>query len=191
MPTWLEELAERIGARPAVRLSEAERLRPAALLVPLQVQSGELRVVLIRRADSPLQHAGQLAFPGGEREVGDEDEVATALRKADEELGIAPDTVMVLGQLDEFCTPSGFSIAPVVGVLPSSVEPVPHADEVEAVVRLPLLYLANPALIEEQEVIVAGLPIRSPIFHYPAHRIWGATARILADLLSRLGLMPG
>jgi 8-oxo-dGTP pyrophosphatase MutT (NUDIX family) len=186
---WFEELGERIGSRPVLRLSEPEGLRPAAVLVPLQLEAGALWVVLIRRSDTMSQHAGQLAFPGGGREEGDEDEVATALREAHEEVGLAPDTVMVLGYLDEVVTSSGFAVAPVVGAVPAGAELTPHAGEVEAVVRMPLLYLANPALVEEQVLEIGGRRVRSPIFHYRSHRIWGATARILADLLSRLGLL--
>jgi 8-oxo-dGTP pyrophosphatase MutT (NUDIX family) len=191
MPAWFDEVAERIARRPVARVAETAGLRPAAVLVPFQVEGGELQVILIRRGDDLPRHAGQYAFPGGAREEGDDDDVATALREAQEEIGIAPESVMLLGHLDEAITSSGFVVAPVVGALPSGIEVRPVGGEVAAVERLPLRYLASPELIEEQEEAHGATRLRSPLFHYRAHRISGATARILADLLARLGLLAG
>ncbi len=190
MPAWFEELAERLATRPIVRLQQAAGLRPAAVLVPLHVQAGEIWVVLIRRSDGSPQQQGQPVFPGAERADGDEDEVATALRGAHDEIGVRPGAVMVLGHLDEVSTPAGIAVAPVVGAIPSSVDLQKHGDGVAAVVRVPLLYLARPELVEEQEEVHGPLRVRSPILHYRGHRVWGETARILADLLSRLDLAP-
>jgi 8-oxo-dGTP pyrophosphatase MutT (NUDIX family) len=191
VPAWFDEVAERVASRPAARLPEAGELRPAAVLVPLQVRAGEIWVILIRRSEAVPRHAGQVAFPGGAREEGDDDEVANALREAGEELGIPAGAVMVLGHLDEVGTSSGFAVAPVVGALPSDVEPRPAGGEVAAVVQAPLRYLASPELVEEHEEVRRGVRVVSPVFHYRGLRIAGATAHILADLLARLGLMAG
>jgi 8-oxo-dGTP pyrophosphatase MutT (NUDIX family) len=191
VPAWFDEVAERVASRPAARIPEPGSLRPAAVLVPLQVQAGEIWVILIRRSEALPRHAGQYEFPGGAREEGDEDEVANALRSAGEALGIPAEAVMVLGHLDEIGTSSGLAVAPVVGALPSDVEPRPTGGEVAAVVRAPLRYLASPELVEEQEEVHRGVRVLSPVFHYRGLRIAGATARILADLLARLGLMAG
>ena len=157
-----------------------------AVLVPLDVAAGQLRVLLTRRTDSLPQHAGQLSSPGGAREDGDEDEVATALRETHEELGIAPPVVVVLGQLNDVWTPSGFLISPVVGAIPYPLTVRPASEEAEAVVQVPFTYLANPEALEEQELEIAGERVVSPVYHYRDHRIWGATARILADLVGWL-----
>jgi len=89
-------------------------------------------------------------------------------------------------------TPTGFLISPVVGAIPHPLSVHPASDEVEAVVQVPFSYLANPELVEEQEAVTAGEKLVSPVFHYRDHRIWGATARILADLIGRLtgGVAP-
>jgi len=183
---WLEEVERLLGAAPVRRRAESDGLVVAAVLVPLYVAAGQLWVLLTRRTDSLPQHGGQVAFPGGVREEGDENEVATALREAHEELGINPSQVVVLGQLDDVCTPSGFLISPVVGAIPHPLTVRPASGEVEAVVQVPFSYLANPEVVEEQELEIAGERVISPIYHYRSHRIWGAAARILADLIGRL-----
>jgi len=160
------------------------------VLVPLYVAGGSLWVVLTRRSRSLPNHGGQYAFPGGVRQDGDEDEVATALREAGEELGLDPSVVLMLGQLDDVLTPTGFAISPVVGALPYPLVLRPSAEEVEAVVPVPFAYLANPEATETEELVVAGERIASPVFHYRGHRVWGATARIVSDLVSRLSGAP-
>jgi len=183
---WLEEVERLLGARPIIRRRQEPGLKPAAVLVPLYVAAGELWVLLTRRSDSLPLHAGQVSFPGGAREEGDEDEVATALREVREELGIDPAVVMVLGQLDDVWTPSGFVVSPVVGALPHPLEIKPAGAEVEAVLRIPFSTLANPQLVEYQELPLDGELILSPVYHYHGQRVWGATARVIADLVSRI-----
>lgn len=182
---WFEEVARRLAARPVRRIRMADAV-PAAVLVPLYVAGGELWVLLTRRADHLLHHPGQYAFPGGARDDGDSDEVATALREANEELGIPGESVMVLGHLDDLLTVTGFVISPVVGALPYPHQLKPDPREVAAVVPVPFSVIGNPLVIEEQEFTWQGERVRSPVLHYGPHRIWGATARILQDLLERL-----
>ena len=189
---WLEEVQRLLASAPVRRKPAGNRLVASAVLVPLYVAAGELWVLLTRRADTLPEHAGEYAFPGGVRADGDEDEVATALRETHEELGIAPSLVVVLGQLSDVWTPTGFLISPVVGAIPHPLSVEPASDEVGAVVRVPFSCLANPEVAEEQEVVINGEKLVSPVFHYRNHRIWGATARILADLIGRLtgGVAP-
>ncbi len=183
---WLEEVQRLLAAVPVRRKAESNGLVVAAVMVPLYVAAGQLWVLLTQRTDSLPQHGGQVAFPGGAREEGDENEVATALREAHEELGIDPSHVVVLGQLNDVWTPSGFLISPVVGAIPYPLMVRPASEEVEAVVQVPFSYLAKPEVVEEEELEIAGERLASPIYHYGSHRIWGATARILADLIGRL-----
>jgi len=175
-----------LAAAPVRRKPAHEGFVATAVLVPLDVAAGQLWMLLTRRTDSLPQHAGQLSSPGGAREDGDEDEVATALRETHEELGIAPPVVVVLGQLNDVWTPSGFLISPVVGAIPYPLTVRPASEEAEAVVQVPFTYLANPEALEEQELEIAGERVVSPVYHYRNHRIWGATARILADLVGWL-----
>jgi 8-oxo-dGTP pyrophosphatase MutT (NUDIX family) len=183
---WLEEVQRLLAAVPVRRKAESNGLVVAAVMVPLYVAAGQLWVLLTQRTDSLPQHGGQVAFPGGVREEGDENEVATALREAHEELAIDPSHVVVLGQLNDVWTPSGFLISPVVGAIPYPLMVRPASEEVEAVVQVPFSYLAKPEVVEEEELEIAGERLASPIYHYGSHRIWGATARILADLIGRL-----
>ncbi|MFI5167396.1 MAG: NUDIX hydrolase [Thermoanaerobaculales bacterium] len=183
---WLEEVERRLTARPVRRRSPEEGLTRAAVLVPVYVNLGELWLLLTRRAKALPHHAGQMAFPGGACEEADEDEIDTALREAHEELGLEPATVMVLGQLDDVWTPSGFVISPVVGALPFPLKITPSDDEIESVVQIPFRTLTNPQLVEFQDLLVDGEVIRSPMFHYHGDRVWGATARVIADLVGRL-----
>ncbi len=183
---WFDEVRRLLEERPSRRLPPVEGLAQSAVLVPLYVADGRLWVLLTRRNASLPHHAGQYSFPGGVREPGDADDVATALRESREELGIDPGTVMVLGRLDDIRTPTGYQIAPVVGALPYPFAMAPAEEEVEAVVPVPYAYLANPEMVEEQEFVVDGRRVTAPVFHYRGHRVWGATARMLADLVERL-----
>ncbi len=184
---WFDLIGRALAARPVQRQGAVEGLTAAAVLVPLFVADGNLWLLLTRRSDSLPHHAGQVSFPGGAREAGDADDVATALRETHEELGIAPASVVVLGRLNDVRTPTGFVISPVVGALARGWPLRPKRDEVESVVPVPFTTLADPALVEEQELVIGAVRVRSPIFHYRGHRVWGATARIIADLVDRLG----
>jgi 8-oxo-dGTP pyrophosphatase MutT (NUDIX family) len=189
---WLEEVERLLAAAPVLRRPLAKGYVPSAVLVPLYVAAGQLWVLLTRRTDAMPVHAGQVAFPGGVREEADEDEVAAALREAHEEIGLDPSSVVVLGHLNDVQTPTGFLISPVVGAIPFPLKVRPASEEVDAVVQIPFAYLSNPLVVEEQELEIAGEKVVSPVYHYRNHRIWGATARILADLIGRLtGGVPG
>ncbi len=188
MPIWLDDVERLLARAPIGRFApDAPGLR-AAVLVPLFVDGGSLWVLFIRRSGAVGHHPGQIAFPGGGRDERDEDEVATALRETREELGIEPGQVMILGHLSDVMTSSGYLVSPVVGAIPWPVSLKIADSEVEAVIRLPLVAFGSPSLVEEMEVIVAGRPLASPVFHYGQTRIWGATARIIVDLVERLSL---
>lgn len=189
--SWIIELRERLGSPAPRRLATrgAGDARRAAVLVPLFVDSGELWTLLTRRAESLPSHRGQVAFPGGGRETG-EDPWRAALREADEEIGLEPKTVVRLGELDELGTPSGYRIVPCVGAIPRPFEPTPDPSEIDEVFSVPVSALANPRLIEDREVLVNGQRRTLRLYHVGRHLIWGVTARILQNLLERLGV-PG
>ncbi len=132
-------------------------------------------------------HRGQVAFPGGGRETG-EDPWQAALRESEEEIGLPPRFVLRLGQLDEVGSPAGFRIVPCVGVIPNAFEAQANPDEIDEVFAIPVSALANPQLIEDREVILNGRPRMLRLYHVGRHLIWGVTARILQNLLERLGL---
>lgn len=187
MSSWIVDLQARLSTPPPQRLRPSER-RPAAVLVPLFVDAGELWVLLTRRSEALPQHRGQIAFPGGGRELG-EDAWAAALRESDEEIGLAPNQVLQLGLLDEAVTPSGFTILPCVGAIPAGFRPTPNG-EIAEVFAIPLSAMANPRLIEHRRIRVDGRSRDLLVYHVGSRQIWGLTARILANLLERLGIAP-
>jgi 8-oxo-dGTP pyrophosphatase MutT (NUDIX family) len=163
----------------------------ASVLVPL-VQRDELTVLLTQRTEHLTDHAGQISFPGGRAESYDADEVATALREAQEEIGLDPSVVEVLGRLPIYTTGSGFIVTPVVGLLPPDQPLAPDPNEVAEVFEVPLSFLMNPAHHRRHQVDVEGLrrEFLSMAWHGPGHRhheerryfIWGATAAMLRNL---------
>ncbi|MCB1007454.1 MAG: CoA pyrophosphatase, partial [Acidobacteria bacterium] len=157
------------------------------VLVPLYVEGGELWALLTRRAENLPHHRGQIAFPGGGRETG-EDPWAAALRESSEEIGLLPQAVLRLGELDEVATPSGFTIVPCVGAIPATFRAEANPDEIDEVFAAPISALAHPNLVEDREVRINGKRRVLRIYHVGRHKIWGVTARILQNLLARLGV---
>jgi 8-oxo-dGTP pyrophosphatase MutT (NUDIX family) len=184
--SWIQELRERL-ASPAPRRLPPSDSRQAAVLVPLYVEAGDLWTLLTRRAESLPHHRGQVAFPGGGRETG-EDLWAAALRESEEEIGLVPRTVLRLGQLDEVGSPAGFRIVPCVGAIPQGFEARPNPAEIDEVFAVPVSALANPQLVEDREVVVNGRRRTIRLYHVGRHLIWGLTARVLQNLLDRLGI---
>lgn len=187
--SWILELRGRLSSPPPRRLSPSD-LRQAAVLVPLYVDAGELWTVLTKRTDTLPSHRGQIAFPGGARDLG-EDPWGAALREAQEEVGLEPGKVLRLGELDEGETPAGFRIIPCVGAIPYPYEARPNEAEIAEVFNLPLTAFANPRLVEERTVELDGRRRQIRIYHVGNRQIWGLTARILQNLLVRVGLESG
>ena len=179
-----DRLRARLAERPAQKL-RIEPFAEAAVLVPL-IGRGEARslVFTARPAEMPT-HGGQISLPGGKRDAGDADLRATALREAAEELGIEPPAVDVLGMLDDVATPLGFVITPVVGWLDDPPHFCPHAREVEAVLEIDLETLAR-GHRDAGERVVRGRTYRLHEYHAAGRVIWGATARIVHQLLELL-----
>ena len=160
--------------------------RQAAVLVPLFVDgAGAAHAVFtVRRADM-RRHAGEISFPGGRRDPGDADLRTTALREADEELGLPAAGVELLGALQPTPTfVTGYAIYPFVGLIEPGFAWVPQEREVAAVLELPLA--AVRAGHRRRRLVRRGMPFRTDAYEAGGHLIWGATARIVADLLDRV-----
>ncbi len=128
----------------AARLAGA-RQRPAAVLCGLVERHPGINVVLTRRTQHLARHAGQIAFPGGRADREDPSLLAAALREAEEEIGLRPDRVHVIGTLDQYLTSTGFRVTPFVGAIDPAWHPVPDPNEVEEVFEVPLDFLMDPA----------------------------------------------
>lgn len=158
----------------------------AAVLVALAVEHGELMAVLTERRADLRRHAGEISFPGGRRDEGDVDLVATALREAHEEIGLPPEAVEVIGALQPTPTiATGYAVYPFVGLIEPGQTWELSPREVAEVLELPLAALS--AGYGRRRLIRRGIPIRTDTYVVDDRLIWGATARILADLFDRLG----
>jgi len=186
--SWILEVRSRLASPPPLRLPVSEA-RPAAVLVPMYIDAGQLWLLLTRRSADLPHHRNQIAFPGGGRELGEEIWEA-ALRETSEELGIEPRNVVRLGELDEVTTPSGYRIVPCVGAIPWPTETRPSPAEIEEVFSVPLLAFSNPMLIEERSVVLDGQERTIRIYHIGTRQIWGLTALIVHNLMARLGTEP-
>jgi 8-oxo-dGTP pyrophosphatase MutT (NUDIX family) len=186
--SWILEIRNRLSSPPPRRLAASD-LRQASVLVPLYVDAGELWTVLTKRTDDLPTHRGQIAFPGGGREL-KEDPWAAALREVEEEIGLDPKRVLPLGMLDEGETPAGFRVIPCVGAIPFPYETRPNTGEIAEVFSLPLTAFSNPRMVEERPVKINGVERLVLVYHIGNRQIWGLTARILQNLLVRLGLEP-
>jgi 8-oxo-dGTP pyrophosphatase MutT (NUDIX family) len=155
----------------------------AAVLVPLYEHDGAVHAVFTKRRDDLRKHAGEISFPGGRQDAG-EHLVTTALREAEEEIGLPPDAVEVIGALQPTPTiATGYAVYPFVGVIEHGHEWRPSAGEVDFVLELSLDDLR--AGYGRKRLLRRGLPFRTDVYCVGDHLIWGATARILGDLLDR------
>jgi 8-oxo-dGTP pyrophosphatase MutT (NUDIX family) len=156
----------------------------AAVLIPLYEQGGGLHAVFTKRPADMRRHAGEISFPGGRRDEGEELR-DTALREAEEEIGLAPAQVQVVGALPPTGTiVTNYSVYPFVGLTGSGNVFRPNPIEVDQIVELSLADLLNG--FERKRLIRRGVPIKTDTYTVGAHLIWGATARILGTLLERL-----
>lgn len=168
--------------------AEIARIRDAGVLIGV-VDRGmpdDLNVVLTLRPDTMANHAGQVAFPGGKVDAGDKDAVAAALREAEEEVGLSPDAVKLIGRTQTYVTGTGFRITPVIGLLDPGFTARPDPYEVADVFETPLSFLMNPANHEWKETRWRGADRRYLAMSHEGRYIWGVTAGVVHALYERL-----
>ena len=190
MPLSTGALRQEIGGvllpTQAVEGIRARGSTRAGVLVALYLDGDELHAVFTRRRDDLRRHPGEISFPGGRQDEGDADLSATALREAHEEIGLAPDAVEVLGALQPTSTiATGYAVYPFVGLIEPGQEWTLSAREVAQVLELSLTDVRDG--YDRRRLVRRGLPIRTDTYLVGEHLIWGATARILSDLLDRIG----
>lgn len=140
------------------------------------------QVVLTVRSENLRSHAGQISLPGGSREAGDRDPAATALREAEEEIGLSPEQVEVIGRLGPMDLPSGFRVTPVVGLIPPGLEFTPCPREVADIFQPPLTLILDPQAYIRGSYLHTGKKRSTLELPWKNYRIWGATAAILHRL---------
>jgi 8-oxo-dGTP pyrophosphatase MutT (NUDIX family) len=180
-PVWQ---AERRGDAAGL---DAAGLTPAAVLVPLVLREDAITVLLTERTATLRHHAGQISFPGGRQDAGDADAVATALREAQEEVGLQARHVEVIGQLPTYHTVTHYAVTPVVGFVQPAFVLQTQASEVAHAFEVPLAFLMNPAHHQRHRFEFAGqtreflsMPWTDALGR--EHFIWGATAAMLRNL---------
>jgi len=156
--------------------------RPAAVLVPIVERPEELRVLFTRRTAHLRDHSGQISFPGGRAEPRDASPEATALREAEEEIGLDPRRVEVLGKLSDYHTRTDFRVTPVVGLVAAPFELRLDAHEVDEVFEVPLSFLLDPANHQRHTREFHGRTVPYFAMVWGEYTIWGATAGMLVNL---------
>ena len=185
------ELAEQLQQRPGRQLHlPGLDLRDSAVLAPFVLRGEEPRLLFTLRPAHLRRHAGQVSFPGGARDPEDPTTLHTALRELNEELGVPERAVEVLGMLDEIPTTSEFRVVPYVGLLDPSVELRPDAGEIAELLEVRVSDLLVPGLRRTEKRVFRGAEHDVYFYDVGRHTIWGATARILSNLLSVISRLP-
>lgn len=165
-------------------LPEGRSLSPASVLIGVRAETE--KVVLTKRSPRLKHHPGQIAFPGGRQDATDHDPTAAALREAQEEIGLSPHSVRVLGSLPTHETVTGYCVTPILALIDGPFIPVPEAGEVSEVFEVPLSFLLNPSNFDVQSRIWQGKDRHYYTVPFGPYYIWGATARILRALADRM-----
>ena len=179
VPGWARDLDEE---RARVHAGAGD-LRPAAVAVLLERVPG-YNLILTKRTEDVEHHKGEISLAGGMADPGDPDAEATALREVQEELGVDPQAVRVLGRLDRLVTVTGFQVTPVVAAIAAGHVFRPHPAEVERVLRVPLAALRDPASWFEDVRTWEGRTYRLRSCRWGDDVIWGATSRIVQNFLA-------
>jgi 8-oxo-dGTP pyrophosphatase MutT (NUDIX family) len=154
--------------------------------VPLTERPAGIYMMLTERTHTVRDHPGQVAFPGGMEEPEDIDLVATALRESQEEIGLQPSQVEIIGYLPAQAVITGYAVLPVVGFFATDFEPVSDPREVAGVFEVPLDYLLDKGNRIRVDRERKGVILPTYEYHYEGHRIWGATALMIRQLTGKL-----
>ena len=168
-------------------------LKHASVLILLFPKDGSLHVLLTRRTEDVEHHKGQISFPGGSVDEGDEDIVSTALRETEEEIGLHRDSIQVLGKFDDLEVPSGFTITPIIAFVDALPALSLNKDEVAEVLLVPLSIFLDKTNERMQQMYRMGRMNDVYFYRYGRDEIWGATAamiRAFLDAMKVAGLLP-
>jgi 8-oxo-dGTP pyrophosphatase MutT (NUDIX family) len=179
----IEKLREALAKRQVSHISDS-KLRISAVLAPIFLKAGQYHLLFMQRTERVKEHKGQISFPGGAYEKADGLLLNTALREAQEEVGLAPGDVEVLGELDDMLTvATNYVISPFVGLIPYPYKFKLDNWETEELIEVPLTALMDKNCFSESKTITNGQEIEVYFYKYGDKVIWGATARILKQFL--------
>lgn len=178
-----QRLQHLLAQREKEHLSDEQRVS-SAVLVPIYFKEGQYYVLLIKRTEKVKEHKGQISFPGGAYQEEDKTMVNTALRESLEEIGLKPEDVEVLGEMDdELSITSNYIITPFVGIIPWPYQFKVNEDEVEEIIEAPILPFFSSHRQQQQIKTPESRTVTTFVYHYQGRVIWGATARILNKFL--------
>ncbi|MBA1241719.1 CoA pyrophosphatase [Pseudomonas japonica] len=181
----LEELLRRIGNHVPLTLETDKRFPEAAVLIPL-TRGDNPEMILTLRASGLSTHGGEVAFPGGRRDPEDPDLVFTALREAEEEIGLPPGMVEIVGPLSPLVSRHGLQVTPFVGLIPDYVEYRPNDAEIAAVFSVPLTFFREDPREHTHRIDYQGRSCYVPSYRYEDYKIWGLTAIMIVELVNVL-----
>lgn len=179
----LDELLQRVRGHSPRNMGTGRGHPEAAVLVPL-TRSDDPELVLTLRASSLSTHGGEVAFPGGRRDPTDPDLAFTALREAEEEVGLPPGLVEIVGPLSPLVSRFGINVTPFVGVVPDYVEYRPNDSEIAAVFNVPLRFFLESPREVTHRIDYEGRSWYVPCYHYDNYKIWGLTAVMIVELVN-------
>jgi 8-oxo-dGTP pyrophosphatase MutT (NUDIX family) len=191
----LPELRRRLARRSPPEFSvygddgagrHSEETTAAAVLIPLVSHASGLTVLFTQRTTHLKSHSGQVSFPGGRAEPGDASAEFTALREAEEEIGLAAGRVEILARLPDYHTRTGFRVTPVIGLITPPLELAPDPREVEEIFEVPLDFLLDERNRQRRTREFQGQTLGFYVFEYQDRTIWGATAGMLVNLYKML-----
>lgn len=164
--------------------SPNERTRESAVLILFYPSDNQIFMPLILRPQYDGVHGGQMAFPGGRAEKEDENLERTALREAQEEIGVRVSDILILGKLTKlYIPPSNFYVQPVVGFMSRKPDFYPDPKEVDKVIEISIEEIKNPAIIGRKVLNVRGIEVDTPFYDILDTTVWGATAMMISELL--------
>jgi len=192
MSRMKQRLRQALSQRHKKRIID-DSLVKSAVLVPIFHKHGEYYLLFTKRTEKVKDHKGQISFPGGAYQEGeDRTLIDTALRESAEEIGLTPDTVEVLGELDDTITvASNYIISPFVAFIPWPYQFKIYEEEVEEIIEVPIRALLDEGYLQQETSIINGKEQPTYDYHYQGKVIWGATARILNQFLGIAALIVG
>jgi 8-oxo-dGTP pyrophosphatase MutT (NUDIX family) len=180
----INKLRERFSRPRSGFENTGEFPQQAAVLIPVTDHQHHPDVVLTKRAEHLSTHSGEVSFPGGKWEAGDNSLIETALRESQEEIDLPPQMVEIISQQPHHISLWGIKVTPYVGIIPHDVELKPDKTELDAIFRVPLSFLIEDNRTRTEIYHRHDREWWSPVYHFEGFKIWGLTARILVDFLN-------